>query len=641
QHAVFALAAAGSEQNDWDRGCVHHAIFQRGKRAAQTTERCHLHVALLEPGLLHHQHSHHLAERFRVADAELLALKVGGGLDRGIGHDDQHQVGERARREADDLDVLPLFGGGDDRGRGDVAVAEIAGHGVAHRAAAARAGDDAGDVEPGIFEKTLLERDAVGRAGRVVLVLGHEEIRRVHRRSRCKSERRDDDAVNTHTVLRQITSAVSPCRDRIQRNPRNRRRVTELLPQERGKFSSAELFYTSWIRLPVTSRDHDGRVAHSPLLDQGEQRGGIRRMQSDTAVGSGAAEAMDLVTAMDRVTAVEEDRIWHGRVVVQFREPHPFHSLRPIRAAGRAIAGAARRNNPAVAWHAVHRNRHLLRALVDGDEDIRAGSSCAQTQDRRGKGGAQKRSGPRRRTCAKPPRAPQHCCGGGIAVHAQFPGSAILTQPQGPHSAWTAGFRYSRWTGKRVQDLIGARTMKAAFIERYGGPAELRYGDVPDPVAGPGEVVIDVQAASINAADWKVRAGQYQQAKFPLILGRDFSGVISAAGDGVTDLKVGDAVFGVCEAGQEGAYAGKIAGKGASVAGKPDTVSHVNAAALALTGLTALSALEDTLKLKPGETILIQGGAGGVAGFAIQLAKHIGARVITTASAANHDYVRG
>src|SRR5438093_3442469 len=182
--------------------------------------------------------------------------------------------------------------------------------------------------------------------------------------------------------------------------------------------------------------------------------------------------------------------------------------------------------------------------------------------------------------------------------------------------------------------------MKAAFIERYGGPGELKYGELPDPVAGPGEVVIDVHAASINAADWKVRAGQYQQAKCPLVAGRDFSGVISAVGQGVTDLKVGDAAFGVCEAGQEGAYAEKIAVKAAIVAKKPDALSHVNAAALALTGLTALSAIEDTLKLKRGETILIQGGAGGVAGFAIQLAKHIGAHVITTASAANHDYVR-
>ena len=183
--------------------------------------------------------------------------------------------------------------------------------------------------------------------------------------------------------------------------------------------------------------------------------------------------------------------------------------------------------------------------------------------------------------------------------------------------------------------------MKAAFIERYGGPDLLKYGDLPDPEAGSGEVVIDVHAASVNAADWKVRAGQYAQATFPLILGRDFSGVISTVGAGVADLKRGDAVFGVCESGQEGAYAEKIAVKAPIVAKKPDSLSHVNAAALALTGLTALSAIEDTLRLKPGETILIQGGAGGVAGFAIQLAKHIGARVITTASAANHDYVRG
>jgi NADPH:quinone reductase-like Zn-dependent oxidoreductase len=187
----------------------------------------------------------------------------------------------------------------------------------------------------------------------------------------------------------------------------------------------------------------------------------------------------------------------------------------------------------------------------------------------------------------------------------------------------------------------GKNPMKAAFIEQYGGPEVLKYGDLPDPVAGPGEVVIDVVAASVNGADWKVRVGQYKQSKFPFALGRDFSGVISAIGEGVADLKVGDAVFGVCDAGQEGAYAEKIAVKAAIVAKKPDGLSHVNAAALALTGLTAMSAIEDTLKLQPGETILIHGGAGGVASFAIQLAKHIGAHIITTASAANHEYVRG
>ncbi len=182
--------------------------------------------------------------------------------------------------------------------------------------------------------------------------------------------------------------------------------------------------------------------------------------------------------------------------------------------------------------------------------------------------------------------------------------------------------------------------MKAVYIEQYGGPDVVKYDDQPDPVAATGEVVIDVVAASVNGADWKVRAGNYGYTKFPLGLGRDFSGVISALGPGVDDFKIDDDVFGVCEQGQEGAYAEKLAMKAAIVAKKPAALSHVNAAALALTGLTAVISIEDTLKLQRGETVLIQGGAGGVASFAIQLAKHIGARVITTTSAANIDYVR-
>ncbi len=183
--------------------------------------------------------------------------------------------------------------------------------------------------------------------------------------------------------------------------------------------------------------------------------------------------------------------------------------------------------------------------------------------------------------------------------------------------------------------------MKAALINECGGPEVLQYGDVPDPIARPDEAVVDIHAASINAADWKVRSGGYGPAmKFPYILGRDFSGVVSALGDAVHDLNIGDAVFGVCDAGQEGAYAEKIAVKAAIIAKKPDGISHIEAAALSLTGLTALVSIEDTINLLPSETILIQGGAGGVAGFAIQLAKHIGAHVITTASPANHDYLR-
>jgi NADPH:quinone reductase-like Zn-dependent oxidoreductase len=184
--------------------------------------------------------------------------------------------------------------------------------------------------------------------------------------------------------------------------------------------------------------------------------------------------------------------------------------------------------------------------------------------------------------------------------------------------------------------------MKAAFFIRHGGPEVLQYGDLPDPVPSAGELVVDVHAASVNAADWKMRAGNYSPVShFPYVPGRDFSGVVAALGAGASDFKVGDPVFGVCDAGQEGAYAEKIAIKAAIVAKKPDALSHAECAALALAGLTALVSIEDTLQLASGEAILIQGGAGGVAGFAIQLAKHIGARVLTTASAANHAYVRG
>src|SRR5688572_4628773 len=183
--------------------------------------------------------------------------------------------------------------------------------------------------------------------------------------------------------------------------------------------------------------------------------------------------------------------------------------------------------------------------------------------------------------------------------------------------------------------------MKAAYFMKNGGPEVMEYGDVPDPVAGPGQVLVDVHAASVNGADWKVRAGSCAPTKsFPYIPGRDISGIVSAVGPGVSDLKVGDAVFGVSQTTGEACYAEKVAIDAAIVAKKPDNLSHVEAAALALVGLTALVSIEDTIKLKKGETILIQGGAGGVASFAIQAAKAIGARVITTASAANHDYVR-
>lgn len=182
--------------------------------------------------------------------------------------------------------------------------------------------------------------------------------------------------------------------------------------------------------------------------------------------------------------------------------------------------------------------------------------------------------------------------------------------------------------------------MKASYIERFGGPEVLKFGELPDPTARNGEVIIDIHAASVNGADWKVRSNRYnQELVFPYILGRDFSGTISTLGGGVEDFSVGDEVFGVCDVGQEGSYAEKISMKADIIAHKPATLSYIDAASVALVGLTALISIEQSLKLKSGEKILIQGGAGGVASFAVQVAKHIGAHVVTTASVGNHEYL--
>jgi len=119
--------------------------------------------------------------------------------------------------------------------------------------------------------------------------------------------------------------------------------------------------------------------------------------------------------------------------------------------------------------------------------------------------------------------------------------------------------------------------MKAMLLVKHGGLDALRHGDAPDPVAGPGDVVVDTHAASVNAADYKMRLGGSHYAagnlKFPHILGRDFSGVVSAVGPGA-DLQVGDEVFGVTIPGTEGAYAENIAIKAAIIAKKPKKLSH-------------------------------------------------------------------
>ena len=182
--------------------------------------------------------------------------------------------------------------------------------------------------------------------------------------------------------------------------------------------------------------------------------------------------------------------------------------------------------------------------------------------------------------------------------------------------------------------------MKAIVIHQYGGPEVLTLEQVPIPTPSSGEVLIKVHAVSINPVDFKRRRGWANQ-PLPVILGWDVSGVVTALGEGVTDFKVGDAVFGMIRFPLEGrAYAEYVTAPVTDIALKPDTLSHIEAAALTLAPLTAYQAFE-TLKLEAGQTVLIHAAAGGVGHFAVQLAKARGAKVIGTASSRNRDFVLG
>ena len=171
--------------------------------------------------------------------------------------------------------------------------------------------------------------------------------------------------------------------------------------------------------------------------------------------------------------------------------------------------------------------------------------------------------------------------------------------------------------------------VKACFFRRYGGPEVLEYGELPDPAAAAGEVLIEIHAASINAADWKMRAGQYGAAvSFPHVPGRDFSGVMVSGGG---FFKPGDAVFGVCEVPREGAYAERIAIREAIVAHKPEHLSFEEAATIPVAFLTAYHALHHHGRMQARDRVLIHSATGGVGLAALQLARAAGAEVFATA----------
>ncbi|MDC0768898.1 NADP-dependent oxidoreductase [Streptomyces sp. HD] len=188
--------------------------------------------------------------------------------------------------------------------------------------------------------------------------------------------------------------------------------------------------------------------------------------------------------------------------------------------------------------------------------------------------------------------------------------------------------------------------MKGISYSRYGGPDVLSYGDVQDPRVGPDSVLVKVRAAAVNPVDWKCREGHMDrmlEAAFPVVPGWDVSGVVVQPGVSVTEFAVGDEVIGYVREDflSRGTFAEYVAAPVRTLARKPRNLTWEEAAGLPLVGLTAYQVLLKVLRVKRDETVLVHAAAGGVGSVAVQLARHLGARVIGTASAHNHDFVRG
>ncbi|WP_320782928.1 NADP-dependent oxidoreductase [Streptomyces sp. CRN 30] len=188
--------------------------------------------------------------------------------------------------------------------------------------------------------------------------------------------------------------------------------------------------------------------------------------------------------------------------------------------------------------------------------------------------------------------------------------------------------------------------MKAISYARYGGPEVLEYGEVADPRLGPDTVLVEVRAVGVNPVDGKCREGHLDallQPVFPVVPGWDLSGVVVRPGAAVTEFGTGDEVIGYVREDflSRGTLAEYVAAPVRTLARKPRNLSHQEAAGLPLAGLTALQVMEKVLRVRRGDTVLVHAAAGGVGSIAVQLGRHLGARVIGTASERNHGYVRG
>ncbi|MEN9682904.1 MAG: hypothetical protein RIQ99_1908 [Pseudomonadota bacterium] len=185
--------------------------------------------------------------------------------------------------------------------------------------------------------------------------------------------------------------------------------------------------------------------------------------------------------------------------------------------------------------------------------------------------------------------------------------------------------------------------MKAFVLNRYGGPDAAGLTNVVPPTPGAGEVLVRIKSAGLNPVDFKTRSGLIriiQSYPLPAVMGNELAGVVEAIGPGVTRFAPGDRVYARTPKHAMGAFAEFAALPEGLLAKIPDGLDFVTAAGIPLAGLTALQALRDEMHLGPGSRVFIPGGAGGVGTFAIQIAKWLGAEVITTASPRGHDLVK-
>jgi len=188
-------------------------------------------------------------------------------------------------------------------------------------------------------------------------------------------------------------------------------------------------------------------------------------------------------------------------------------------------------------------------------------------------------------------------------------------------------------------DLVIPQTMEAAALDRFGPPHVLKNRMLPVPKPGPGQVLIAVHAAGVGVWDQLMRNGSWQpqgNVPLPIVIGTDAAGTVAEIGHGVTNFSVGDRVFAW---GYGGFYAEYVRVNADAVGFMPEGLSYVQAAAASASGLTALQGVDDILKIRSGESLLIMGGSGSMGTLAIQFAKHRGAHVLVTASGAEAQHL--